>query len=41
MVNNISDLHLVIVDVGKEISNQMIIDSKEIVNMKLQILGFL
>lgn len=41
MVNNISELHLVIVYIGKELSSPMIIDSVEIVSMKLQVVGFL
>lgn len=41
MVNNISELHLVIVYIGEELSSPMIIDSVEIVSMKLQVVGFL
>lgn len=36
MVDNISELPLVIVYIGKELSNTTIINSAEIVSMKLQ-----
>lgn len=36
MDNKITELHLVIVYLGKELSNQMLIDSAEILSMKLK-----
>jgi len=41
MVNNTSELHLVIGYISKELSNPVIIDSTEMVSVKLCILGFL
>lgn len=36
MDSKITELHLVIVYLGKELSNQMIIDSAEILSVKLK-----
>lgn len=41
MANYISELPLAIVYIGKEFSNQMIVDSTEIVSVELQDVGVL